>query len=428
LNTIAVRSTFPAAATGSTLRRARAIVATAALALALSASCAMATATPLDLRTTLRLARDAELRSALDSAAVAVVEAEQRSARVWPNPVVSYGQLRPGRASTMFDGSRQQDVAVELPLLLGGKRAARIDAASSALDAALARKAVARLERASEAGLAFVALQAAQARRAAVVDAESTLTKLSGRLRLTDSPAQAYRNFRLDFESADWRAELSAADAELAAAQQRLADMLDIDDWRSVVVEPLQPLAAPADSRAPAEHLTIRAARLDESAAQAAIRSARAERFPQVSVALVRSWTNDPHGTADGVGMSIELPIFDSRSGAVDRASALAAGARLRRQLLEVETDTDIRSQQTEVDLRLAALGSFDAEVAPRLAALSQLAGDAYAEAHTSLADVLDAVRTQQRARLRRIELEAGLVRAQLRLLVARGELSRLAD
>jgi hypothetical protein len=63
----------------------------------------------LDLRTALRLARDAELQSALDAASLAAVEADRRSASAHPNPVISYGRLRPGRASTMFDGSRQQD-------------------------------------------------------------------------------------------------------------------------------------------------------------------------------------------------------------------------------------------------------------------------------------------------------------------------------
>ncbi len=139
----------------------------------------------LDLRTALRLARDAELQSALDAASLAAVEADRRSASAHPNPVISYGRLRPGRASTMFDGSRQQDVAIEQPLLLGGQRRARMDAAERAVDAARARVAVSRMTRAADAALAFVSLQAAQSRQAAAT---------AGLNRLEDIVASASMN------------------------------------------------------------------------------------------------------------------------------------------------------------------------------------------------------------------------------------------
>ena len=211
--------------------------------------------------------------------------------------------------------------------------------------------------------------------------------------------AHPYAEQRLAFERADWRAALSAADAELAAARQRLADMLDIADWSTLV-----------------------------TAAEAAGRAARAERFPQVSLGLIRSWTSEPYGIADGVSVSVELPLFDRRDGAVDRADALAAGARLQRQLLEAEIDLDARRNQIEVAMRSDALAAFDAEVGPRLQALLRLAGDAYRNDSAGPADLIDALRAQQRATLRRIELEEGLLRAQIRLLLARSELPGLLD
>lgn len=385
----------------------------------------------LDLRTALRLARDAELQSALDAASLAAVEADRRSASAHPNPVISYGRLRPGRASTMFDGSRQQDVAIEQPLLLGGQRRARMDAAERAVDAARARVAVSRMTRAADAALAFVSLQAAQSRQAAATVGLNRLEDIVASASMNPA-AHPYAEQRLAFERADWRAALSAADAELAAARQRLADMLDIADWRTLVVVPLNPLDLVATngerSGERSDHLALHAARLEETAAEAAGRAARAERFPQVSLGLIRSWTSEPYGIADGVSVSVELPLFDRRDGAVDRADALAAGARLQRQLLEAEIDLDARRNQIEVAMRSDALAAFDAEVGPRLQALLRLAGDAYRNDSAGPADLIDALRAQQRATLRRIELEEGLLRAQIRLLLARSELPGLLD
>lgn len=381
----------------------------------------------LDLRTALRLARDAELQSALDAASLAAVEADRRSASAHPNPVISYGRLRPGRASTMFDGSRQQDVAIEQPLLLGGQRRARMDAAERAVDAARARVAVSRMTRAADAALAFVSLQAAQSRQAAATAALNRLEDIVASASMNPA-AHPYAEQRLAFERADWRAALSAADAELAAARQRLADMLDIADWRTLVVVPLNPLDLVAANGERSDHLALHAARLEETAAEAAGRAARAERFPQVSLGLIRSWTSEPYGIADGVSVSVELPLFDRRDGAVDRADALAAGARLQRQLLEAEIDLDARRNQIEVAMRRDALAAFDAEVGPRLQALLRLAGDAYRNDSAGPADLIDALRAQQRATLRRIELEEGLLRAEIRLLLARSELPGLLD
>jgi hypothetical protein len=100
----------------------------------------------------------------------------------------------------------------------------------------------------------------------------------------------------------------------------------------------------------------------------------------------------------------------------------------LQRQLLEAEIDLDARRNQIEVAMRSDALAAFDAEVGPRLQALLRLAGDAYRNDSAGPADLIDALRAQQRATLRRIELEEGLLRAQIRLLLARSELPGLLD
>jgi cobalt-zinc-cadmium efflux system outer membrane protein len=378
---------------------------------------------PLGLPEVLQRARVAELRSALDDAALAIAQADRLSAGARPNPVLGYGLQHPGRRSTMFDGVRQQDVSLELPLELGGQRAARVDLADLRIDEARALSAVSRLERATEAALALVALQTAQARVDAVQAGAAALTRLPDDIRGKDS----FFAQRLAFERAHWRSEAAVVEAERAAAQQRLADLLDIPEWQSVTAEPLRPLNLPAQPADLSEHVAIQAARFTETAAAAGSRLARAERAPRVSVGLLRSWTDSPYGTADGVGFSVELPLFDRREGAVARAEAEARSAQLRRRLLEAETESEIRMHRTELALRTAAVAAFDSEVGPLIDTLQARSDRDFGHAGIGLPEVLEANRARHQARLHRVELQAGLVRAQIRLLSASGQLHGMA-
>src|SRR5436190_19831843 len=141
----------------------------AAWVVALAAGTAAAAAVPneVDLQTVLRLVREVSPRLALERAGIAQAEADRITAGVYPNPIVPFGQARPSSgARTIFDARSQQDATVELPLLIAGQRAARIERAERALDAARARVAAGSSTLSAEAGAAFVTLLAAQEKSA----------------------------------------------------------------------------------------------------------------------------------------------------------------------------------------------------------------------------------------------------------------------
>ena len=59
--------------------------------------------------------------------------------------------------ATLFDGSRQEQTIVELPLLIAGQRGARVEKAERDIEAARARVISGASSLAAEAGSAFVA-------------------------------------------------------------------------------------------------------------------------------------------------------------------------------------------------------------------------------------------------------------------------------
>ena len=112
-----------------------------------------------DLPTVLRLVRDASPRLSIERQAVAGAEANRITAGAYPNPTVSYGRFRPsGGQATLFEGSRQEQTTVELPLLIAGQRSARVAKAEREIEAARARVASGASSLAAEAGSAFNAI------------------------------------------------------------------------------------------------------------------------------------------------------------------------------------------------------------------------------------------------------------------------------
>lgn len=402
-----------------------------AIALLLGASPLLAQTPPntVDLPTVLNLAKESSPRLTLDRQEIAVAEAERRTAGAFPNPTIAYGRQRPGSGNALFDGKRQQDVSVELPLLIGGQRGARVEAAERGIDAARARFAASGNLFAAEAGAGYVALLAAQEKRAVLSSGLEELDRLRDVVagRQTSGMASQYDLLRVDVELASWRTRAAEAEAEQVDRQGQLASLLGFPGWRPQASGELRPLNVKPDSPITQENPSIVAARRDEAVAQASSEVARRERFPAVSINAGRTWTSEPFGSANIVGLSVELPFLDTRGGALDKARAEAQSATLRRQLVEAETLADLQRYSSQVARRSAALEQFRQQLGQRLPALKQMADDAYRLGRSSIIELLDATRTRYETQIGQLELVAGLMEAELRLQAARGEFAALA-
>lgn len=380
----------------------------------------------IDLKTVLALARDGSPRLALERQDIAVAQAERRSAGAYPNPTLSYGRTRPGSGNALFEGRLQQDVTVELPLLIGGQRGARVEAAERGIEAARARVTLSANVLVAEAGTAHVALLAAQQRHALLVNGLEELQRLRGIVagRQASGMASAYDLLRVDVELAAWRKQLNDAQTDLVNRQGQLAALLGFAGWRPQAEGELRALDVQPDMPTPQESPITQAARSEEAAAQAAAEIARRERFPAFAVQAGRTWTSEPEGSVHSLGVAIEIPLLDTRGGALDKARAEATSASLRRQLAEAALQAELERYREQVKQRRSALEQYQHDVGQRLVLLRQMAEDAYRLGRSPVLELLDATRSRYDIELAQLDLVASLMESQLRLQATRGELA----
>jgi len=380
-----------------------------------------------DLAGVLKLATDANPRLALEQQNLAVARAERRTAGALPNPAVSYTRSRQPGESTNFDGPLSREWSIEQPIPLPGQRSSRVKAADLGIDAANARIAAMGNELAADAGAAYVALLAAQEKQALLTASLHDLRQLRDVVagRNASGMASEYDVLRVDVELADWRARVAEADADLIDRQGQLAVLLGFPSWRPLGrADELHPRSLQSNAPEAKEHPALAAARREEAAAQANVVVAHRERLPNLSVNTGQFWTTQPYGRTHIVGLAVEVPLFDTRRGAYDKARAEAKSAGWRRTLVEAQVRADVERYAAQVRERTAALEEFRQQVEPRLPALRRMADDAYRLGRSSIAELLDAARASHETGLNRIDLIANLLEAQLRLRAARGELT----
>jgi len=382
-----------------------------------------------DLAAVVGLVREASPRLAAERQSVAIAEAERIGAAAHPNPTVGYSYFRPaGGAQTVFEGSRQQQFGVDLPLLVGGQRAARMDAAERGVDAARARVLAGGSTLTAEAAGGYVDLLAAQEQVGLFTAAVDELTRLRTIIvgREASGVASRYDVTRIEVELGNTRAKLEDARARVADRAGTLAALLGFPRWRPRAQGTLSPLdiAAPAAAtdRAATSPATVAAVR-EEEAARAGIEVAKRERIPTPTFSLGRTWTSDPFGAANFAGVSVEIPILDDRRGPQAKAEAQAIQANLRRQLVQAETAANLDRLAQVISLRKASLEQFERESARRIPGMKQMAEDAYRLGRGTILELLDAVRSRYELQLSRVDLAAALLDAQVRYLALSGDL-----
>ena len=383
------------------------------------------------LPTLLRLVAERSPRLAVEQAAVDSAEAERITAGARPNPTISYGRFTPsGGAGTLFEGKRQQQTTLDLPLLIGGQRGARIEAAEQGLLAARARVGLAGNELALRAADLFVGLQAAQERAAMIeesaAEVERVVAIVSGRL--DSGAASRYDLTRVEVELAGVNARLAEARAELAEKSAGLAALLGAPGWRpsangTAVPKGLSLGLAEWQDALIARNPQIVAARREEEAAQAVVKRSERERWPVPVLSVGRMWTGEPFGAANFVGLSTEIPLSDAWRGLVAKAAADLRSAQRRREAIESEAGVELGRLVDALAQRRAALERFRRNVGERIPALKQMAGDAYRLGRGSLLELIDAARSRLDARLTELDLRAATVVQELRILGLTGKL-----
>jgi len=379
----------------------------------------------------LRLVAERSPRLAVEQVAIDAAEADRITAGALPNPTVSYGRFKPsGGANTLFDGSRQQQATVEFPLLIAGQRGARIEAAEKGMLATRARVGLAGNELALRAAELFVGLQAAQEKVAvlqeSIGDIERAAAIVSGRL--DSGMSSRYDLARVEVELAGVTARMEEARSDRGNQSAGLATLIGAPGWRPTAIGTPIPAGLPADAAAwrnllVAGNPQINVARREENVAQAALQRTEHERWPVPVLSLGRTWTSDPFGAANFVGLSTEILLLDTRRGPLDRAKAELQAAQRRREEIESAVSVELFRLLDSLAQRRTALEQFERKVGTGMPALKQMAEDAYRLGRGSILELIDATRSRLDTRLTNVDLRAAIVQQELQIKALTGKL-----
>lgn len=350
---------------------------------------------PLSLATAVDRAQqqNSELRAM--RAEVEALEARSAQAGALPNPTVEY--LREGTR----DQGGTSALQLSIPLELGGKRSARVDAAMAEMRVATADLEGGRLRVQAEVVAAFHEVYLAQRRLelATQTSASARQSSQSASARVIAGKISPVEETRAKVAEANLQVEAIQARRELAEARVKLALLWGGD------AAILPALAAPdlplprAVSDSSISAALAKAPLLQRSTADldwrtAAARLERSRRYPDVSLIVGQKREGVRRERQTIVGVSVPLPIFDRNQGAIREAD---------RRIEKSQAELAFHRQRLAADVAQAAIrlnASLDQERVIREEVLP--AGQsAFAAARTgfeagkfNFLEVLDAQRT----------------------------------
>jgi outer membrane protein, heavy metal efflux system len=348
-----------------------------------------------------------------------VIRREQLARLAYPNPAVTYS--REGAGFTEFLQAEQS-----LPIF--GARAALSKAGVAATAAAEAERDVRLSMLRSEASAAVAQLMAEQARlestEAHIGDVERLLEIL--RTREREGEGSRFDRLRAEQELRETRQLLTSAAVGVADARATLGGMLPRDFSFTRVAGALDPKPVRVSTevlsaRATSTRAELRA--LDQAAQRAALEAQAARRaklpFPTLFGGMKRA--DDASGRESGgvFGVTVALPLFDAGGREAARWEAEGTRVAAARASIESRIRSEIVGAVEVLSVRQAALSQEPQDAGQELA---QIAEVAYREGEVGILELLDAVRTASRARMRLIELRLDARLAQIALERAVGD------
>lgn len=342
-----------------------------------------------------------------------VIRREQLARLTYPNPDVTYS--REGAGFTEF-------LQVEQSLPVFGTRAALSRAGVAATAAAEAERDARLWALRTDAAAAVARLTASQARLDAAQAHTRDVERLIEILRTREREGEGSRfdRLRAEQELRDTRQLATSAAVDVAEARATVTAMLPRDVSVGRIAPVTAPQAAPVSvdallTRAISTRAELRALQGNADRAEWESVAARRARLPAPTLLGGLKRADDGSGRERGgvFGVSLSLPLFDTGGREVARWQAERSRLEAARASIELQIRSEITRASEALALRRAAL-SEDAEGAG--AELTQIAEVAYREGEVGILELLDAVRTASRARIRSIELELDARLAQVAL------------
>ena len=352
-------------------------------------------ATPLTLQKAVALALEANLDLTVAQREIEAVEGQVIQGRVRPNPELAYS-LEDQRTPT-----RTQSVQINLPIELGGKRAARIAAAERGRDVAVEELNTRRVEIRAAVVAAFFETLAAQ-ERAALAQASVDLAK-----RATDAVAKRVAAGKVSpveetkarVAEAGVRVELAQAQSEQRNARARLASLLGANPLRFTLVSgnveelPAVPSFDNVQQRLSASP-TLRRMQLEVERRRSLVDVERSKRIPDVTFSLGVKRPTELQRNQLLFGVSVPLPLFDRNQGNLLEALKREDKARDELQALNMRVSTDVLQARERLESIRGEVDVLQRDVLPGAKSAYDAATVGFENGKFNFLEVLDAQRT----------------------------------
>ncbi|MDR2327373.1 MAG: TolC family protein [Acidovorax sp.] len=354
-------------------------------------------------------------------------QADVRTAGTWQNPSVHYSR-KPD----------EKEWGIEQPLPIFGQIGMRTEAARLAAATGQAERAVETQEVLSQAALRFAELLTAQQKLAAKQQAMQHLEQAAkvvlGQVEL--GARSKYDGARVELQRAQVQAQLEQQESETLAAQAALAEMLAQPQWSPKAIGSLLPAKAgqeepsldsmwqQASDRLP----QLQAAHAKVTQTEQLVRQQAREALPTPTVGVARI-RNRPDGDRyNQVGVSVELPLFDRKQGAIERARLEYAQAQLEEETAQQLARQRLQQAYTQRNLLRKTLRSFESRGLTQLDPLRQMAQDSYRLGQSSILEWLDAMESVADHQQQYLDLSLRVWQADWELNAARGQLPFSAE
>ena len=358
-------------------------------------SAAAAAAEPLSLAKAIELALEGNPEVAAAKRQWEATEGQVLQGRSRPNPELAYS-LEDTRSKT-----RTQSWQLNLPVELGGKRAARTKAAEKTREQAQAQLAELQATvRANVAAAYFDVLTAQErlvlARDSAALAKSSTDTVSK---RVAAGKVSPVEESKARVAEAGVRVELAQAASEQRNALSRLFALLGRIDAPYTVLEgkaenlPSVPSLAdlqPLISSAPGVVL----ARIEVDRREALTALELSKRVPDVTVSVGMQRSNETQRNVLLFGVSVPLPIFDRNQGNLLEALKLEDKARDELQAATVRLHSEVAQARERLTTITAEVQSLQQDVLPGAKSAYDAATIGFENGKFNFLEVLDAQRT----------------------------------
>ncbi|WP_328516671.1 TolC family protein [Ralstonia pseudosolanacearum] len=303
---------------------------------------------------------------------------------------------------------------LNIPLELGGKRAARAHAAELARDAAGQDAAVLAAELRADVTRAFFELSIAQERLrlAQASDALAAQAEAAAVRRVQAGKVSPVEQTKAAVARAGAAIELRDAQADLLVAQRALSAFWggavavpeadgSAETLPAVPPEAHRVLAAATAAEPVALAATPRAqrARLEIEHRQALVNVERSKRVPDVTLSVGAKRDSGANANMVVVGIAVPLPLFDRNQGSVLEAQRLADKATEDYRALQLEQAAVLSQDVARLEAARQAVRSLRQDVLPGAGRAYDAARIGFEAGKFNFLDVLDAQRTLFQAR-----------------------------